>query len=64
VVLITDKLSAKTLTGSVPSERFKTIAGPTYGTAYRGVAYVAEACQDDHRFDRDDCDEHHHDDRR
>jgi hypothetical protein len=64
VVLITDKLSATKLTGSVASERFETITGPTYGTVYRGVAYVGEGCHADHRFDRDDCDEHHHDDDR
>jgi hypothetical protein len=40
VVRITDDISATTLTGSVALESFKTIAGPTYGTVYRGVAYV------------------------
>ena len=41
VVVITDKVAATTLTGSVKQETFKTIAGPTYGTVYRGVAYVS-----------------------
>ena len=50
VVQIVDKLSATTLTGSVTEETFKTIAGPTYGTVYRGVAYTG-----------DDCDSRHHD---
>jgi hypothetical protein len=40
VVRITDRVSATTMTGNVSSESFTTIAGPTYGTAYRGVAYV------------------------
>ena len=50
VVQIVDKLSATTLTGSVAKETFKTLAGPTYGTVYRGVAYVGR-----------DCDSHGHD---
>jgi hypothetical protein len=41
VVRIVDDVAAKTLTGSVAQESFTTIAGPTYGTVYRGVAYVA-----------------------
>jgi hypothetical protein len=40
VVRITDRVSATTMTGGVSSESFTTLAGPTYGTAYRGVAYV------------------------
>jgi hypothetical protein len=40
VVRITDRLSATTLTGDVAQEAFTTVLGPTYGTAYRGVAYV------------------------
>jgi hypothetical protein len=40
VVSISDELAAKTMTGRVPHESFETIAGPTYGTVYRGVAYV------------------------
>jgi hypothetical protein len=37
VVTITDQFSATTLPAS---ETFKTLVGPTYGTAYRGVAFV------------------------
>ena len=51
VVRIVDKVSATTLTGRVADETFKTVAGPTYGTVYRGVAYVGDG----------DCDFHHHD---
>ena len=40
VVRITDRLSATSMTGPVPGEAFTTVAGPTYGTVYRGVAYV------------------------
>ena len=40
VVVITDQLSATTLTGAVAAESFSTVMGPTYGTVYRGVAYV------------------------
>jgi hypothetical protein len=40
VVVITDQLSATTLTGAVATESFKTVVGPTYGTVYRGVAFV------------------------
>lgn len=40
VVKITDDLSATTLTGRTMQETFQTVAGPTYGTVYRGVAYV------------------------
>jgi hypothetical protein len=43
VVRITDLVGATTLTGAVTHESFTTIAGPTYGTAYRGVAYVCGA---------------------
>jgi hypothetical protein len=28
------------MTGRVTQESFKTVAGPTYGTVYRGVAFV------------------------
>ena len=55
VVQIVDNLSAQTLTGSVTKETFRTVTGPTYGTVYRGVAYVGGDCEPDHRFDRD-CD--------
>jgi len=37
VVRITDQLSATTLPGT---EAFKVLAGPTYDTVYRGVAYI------------------------
>jgi hypothetical protein len=40
VVRITDDLEATTLTGPVAEESFRIIAGPTYGTVYRGVAYA------------------------
>ena len=40
VVRITDQVAATTLSGSVASETFTTVFGPTYGTVYRGVAYV------------------------
>jgi hypothetical protein len=43
VVRITDELSATTITDAVSEEAFSTIAGPTYGTVYRGVAYVCSA---------------------
>jgi hypothetical protein len=35
-----DDVGATTLTGSVTHESFRVVAGPTYGTAYRGVAFV------------------------
>jgi hypothetical protein len=40
IVVITDQLSATTMTGAVAGESFTTVLGPTYGTAYRGVAFV------------------------
>ncbi len=40
VVVITDQLSATTLTAAVGAESFGTVVGPTYGTVYRGVAFV------------------------
>jgi hypothetical protein len=40
VVVITDQLSATTLAGTVAAESFRTVTGPTYGTVYRGVAFV------------------------
>jgi hypothetical protein len=40
VVVIRDQLSATTATDAVTTESFSTIMGPTYGTAYRGVAFV------------------------
>jgi hypothetical protein len=62
VVQIVDKLAAQTLTGGVAQESFKTLAGPTYGTVYRGVAYVSGGCEHHHRFGGDcDDDTHGHD---
>jgi len=56
VVSITDDLAATTITARVARESFRTIVGPTYGTVYRGVAFVQEECdRDDHRRGRD-CD--------
>ena len=46
VVTITDDLSASTMTDAVSREYFRVIAGPTYGTVYRGVAYIEG--RDDH----------------
>jgi hypothetical protein len=40
VVEITDDLQATSLTRAVAKEAFGVVAGPTYGTVYRGVAYV------------------------
>jgi hypothetical protein len=40
VVMITDQLSATTATAAVAAESFSTVMGPTYGVAYRGVAFV------------------------
>jgi hypothetical protein len=40
VVVITDQVSATTLTGGVAAESFSAVVGPTYGTVYRGVAFV------------------------
>ena len=58
VVEITDEVTATALTGKVANETFRSIVGPTYGTVYRGVAYVAAGDQDhdrdhDHDHDRD-----------
>ena len=48
VVRITDEVAATTLTAAVAKEAFATVAGPTYGTVYRGVSYVtAEGCDRD-----------------
>ena len=55
IVEITDEVAATTLTGKVTGESFRTIAGPTYGTVYRGVAYVGSDDRDrdhDHDFGR------------
>ena len=43
VVRITDMLSATTATPAVQAEAFQTVIGPTYGTVYRGVAFVGAA---------------------
>jgi len=52
VVEITDEVAATALTGKVAKETFRTIEGPTYGTVYRGVAYVVAGDQDrDHGHD-------------
>jgi hypothetical protein len=40
VVTITDSLAATAMTDAIAEERFSTVAGPTYGTVYRGVAFV------------------------
>jgi hypothetical protein len=40
VVRITDQLTATTVTPGVANETFTTVMGPTYGTVYRGVAFV------------------------
>ncbi len=40
VVAITDDVRATTMTSAVARESFSVVAGPTYGTCYRGVAYV------------------------
>jgi hypothetical protein len=40
VVRIIDDLAATTMTPDVMRESFETVVGPTYGTVYRGVAYV------------------------
>jgi hypothetical protein len=40
VVRITDDLAATTATLTVTHESFEAVVGPTYGTVYRGVAYV------------------------
>ena len=41
VVMITDQLSA-TMPGQVANESFTALTGPTYGTVYRGVAFVGK----------------------
>jgi hypothetical protein len=64
VVEITDEVDATTLTGKVAGETFRSIVGPTYGTVYRGVAFVAADDQDhghDHDQGRDNDHGHDHD---
>jgi len=46
VVAVTDQLAATTMSPEVAAEAFTTVAGPTYGVVYRGVAYVP--CDSDH----------------
>jgi hypothetical protein len=60
VVEITDEVAATALTGQVARETFRSIAGPTYGTVYRGVAYVAAADRD-RGFGHDDHGQGHDD---
>ncbi|HSZ08790.1 MAG TPA: hypothetical protein VK794_09660 [Steroidobacteraceae bacterium] len=61
VVEITDDVTATTLTGKVAGETFRSIAGPTYGTVYRGVAYVTAGDQDhDRGHDHDHDHDHDH----
>jgi hypothetical protein len=40
VVEITDELDATTVTSDVANETFRVVAGPSYGTVYRGVALI------------------------
>jgi hypothetical protein len=60
VVEITDEVAATALTGKVAGETFRSIVGPTYGTVYRGVAFVA-ADDQDHDQGRDNDHGHDHD---
>jgi hypothetical protein len=53
VVRITDELAATTMTARVAQETFSTVAGPTYGTVYRGVAYVSSGDDDCQAQDHD-----------
>jgi hypothetical protein len=65
VVEITDEVAATALTGQVARETFRTIEGPTYGTVYRGVAYVVAGDQDrdrGHDHDNQGHDNQGHDD--
>ena len=57
VVRITDQVSATTLPAT---ESFETVKGPTYGTVYRGVAYVCSQ-QDANGVCTHDDDDHHDD---
>ena len=55
IVEITDEVAATALSAKVAKETFRTIAGPVYGTVYRGVAYVADSGRDrDGGYDHDD----------
>jgi hypothetical protein len=54
VVEITDEVAATIPTAKVAGETFRSIVGPTYGTVYRGVAYVGGGDRDhDHDHDHD-----------
>jgi len=53
VVRITDVVAATTMTPAVAAESFNTIAGPTYGVVYRGVAYKTDLFDRDHDHDHD-----------
>ena len=63
VVRITDQLSATTLPAT---ETFQVVEGPTYGTVYRGVAYVCSqhdssgVCTRGHGDDQGDDHDHDH----
>ena len=58
VVTITDVLAATApVTGKPSLDTFQTVAGPTYGTVYRGVAYIPG--DDDRDFDKDRDGGHH-----
>lgn len=52
VVQITDTLAGTSPAGPVLTETFQTMAGPTYGTVYRGVAYVERATRRGQGSDR------------
>ncbi len=54
VVVITDRLGSTTMTGDVAHESFRVVTGPTYGTVYRGVAYVTHGQCGDGGESRDD----------
>jgi hypothetical protein len=56
IVEITDIVTGTSpVTGKARLDTFRTIAGPTYGTVYRGVAYIPgeEDCDDSHDRDGD-----------
>jgi hypothetical protein len=64
VVKITDALAPTTMTDAVAQETFSTVLGPTYGTVYRGVAYVTAHDRSDDSFADDDDDASRRDERR
>jgi hypothetical protein len=51
VVVITDDLRSTTITSRVARESFRPVVGPTYGTVYRGVAYVDPSPEQDEHQD-------------